>query len=394
MPDIDEDELLADLGLDATPPKAGSRTPREERIVAGFEDILRFHQTHGRAPQHGEGRDIFERLYAVRLDQIRKLPEAGALLGALDTVGLLADAQPANAVDLDEDELLEELGQGHEAASDAPSITELRHVRSYAAKQALQDIAGRAPCADFERFEPGFEQVQRELKSGAREALRFGRDGSIAIGDYFILDGQFAYVAEMGQTYRTPNGETNARLRVVFANGTESDLLIRSLQRALYKDETGRRLTNPGPGLLFGDAAESDDIESGTIYVLRSLSDHPFVAEHRELVHKIGVTSGAVEARIAGAERDATYLLARVEVVASYKLHNLNRVKLENLFHRIFASAQLDLLINDRFGHPVRPREWFLVPLPVIDEAVRRIVDGSISEVVYCRGTAQLMHRT
>ena len=123
-------------------------------------------------------------------------------------------------------------------------------------------------------------------------------------------------------------------------------------------------------GPLFGDESEPDDIETGTIYVLRSLSGHPFVAEHRELTHKIGVTGGKVETRIAGADKDATYLLADVEIVATYKLHNLNRTRLENIFHRLFGAAQLDLTIADRFGHPVKPREWFLVPLHVIDEAV------------------------
>jgi hypothetical protein len=169
-------------------------------------------------------------------------------------------------------------------------------------------------------------------------------------------------------------------------------LLRRSLERALYKDETGRRLTDTDMGPLFGDVPESDDIASGTIYVLRSLSSHPFVAEHRELIHKIGVTGGNVDARIAGADKNATYLLAGVEVVATYTLHNLNRTRLENIFHRLFAAAQLDLTIDDRFGHPVKPREWFLVPLHVIDEAVQRIRDGSITEVIYDPKTARLVN--
>jgi hypothetical protein len=205
------------------------------------------------------------------------------------------------------------------------------------------------------------------------------------------LGGQLTYVAEMDTQYRTPNGEMNARLRVIYSNGTESDLLLRSLQRALYKDNTGRRLTDLEMGPLFGDALESDDIVSGTIYVLRSHSNHPFVAEHRELIHKIGVTGGKVETRIANAVHDATYLLADVEVITTYKLANINRAKLENLFHRIFAPAQLDLTIEDRFGRPVRPREWFLVPLHVIDEAVERIRDGSITGMVYDTKTASLV---
>ncbi|MDD5031328.1 MAG: GIY-YIG nuclease family protein, partial [Rhodoferax sp.] len=166
MADIDEDELLADLGLEITPLKAASRTPREERIIAGFEDILRFHQTHGRAPLHGEGRDIFERLYAVRLDQLRKLPEAQTLLAGLDSLGLLsgAAASMADAQDLDEDALLAELGIGVDVsveAADQNDITVLRHVRSMDEKRAAEEIADRTPCADFEAFQPLFEQVER-----------------------------------------------------------------------------------------------------------------------------------------------------------------------------------------------------------------------------------------
>ncbi|MDB5969062.1 MAG: YeeC-like protein [Hydrocarboniphaga sp.] len=392
MADMDDDALLDALGVEIAPLKAGSRTPREERIIAGFEDILRFHQAHGRAPLHGEDHDIFERLYAVRLDQLRRLPEAQTLLAELDSPGLLAGAMAVvvDADGLDEDALLAELGIGDEPAAE-DDITVLRHVRSHAEKRVAEEVADRMPCADFDKFEPLFEQVERDLKSGARKTLRFGRDTSIANGNYFIVGGQLAYVAETGEAIKAPNGESDARLRVIYANGTESNLLRRSLQRALYKDDTGRRLTDPDLGPLFGDESEPDDIESGTIYVLRSLSSHPFVIEHRELIHKIGVTGGKVEARIAAAEKDATYLLADVEVIATYTLHNLNRVRLENIFHRLFGGAQLDLTIEDRFGNPVKPREWFLVPLHVIDEAVQHIRDGSITDLIYDPKAARLI---
>jgi hypothetical protein len=392
MAEMDDDELLDALGVEVAPLKVSSRTPREERIIAGFEDILRFHQAHGRAPLHGEGRDIFERLYAMRLDQLCKLPEAQTLLAGLDAPGLLSSAAaiPADVDALDEDALLAELGIVNNPANQG-DITVLRHVRSSAEKRATEEIADRTPCADFDKFQALFEQVERELKAGVRKTLRFGRDASIAGGNTFIIGGQIAYVAEVGETIKAPNGESDARLRVIYANGTESNLLRRSLQRALYKDDTGRRLTDTDMGPLFGDTPESDDIETGTIYVLRSLSHHPFVAEHRELIHKIGVTGGKVETRIAGAEKDATYLLADVEVVATYKLHNLNRTRLENIFHRVFGAAQLDLTLSDRFGNLVKPREWFLVPLHVIDEVVERIRDGSITEVVYDPKTAQLV---
>jgi hypothetical protein len=400
MLEMDDDDLLNALGVETAAPNAASHTPREERIIAGFEDILRFHQTHGRAPLHGEGRDIFERLYAVRLDQIRQLPEAQSLLAELDGPGLLcgAAAFAAHVDGLDEDALLAELGMGVDLSDNAAQdsdITLLRHVRSTAEKRAAtQDIAERTTCADFDKFQPLFEQVERELKSGLRKALRFKRDASIADGNYFIVGGQLAYVASVGDAIKAPNGDNDARLRVIYANGTQSNLLRRSLQRALYKDETGRRLTDTDMGPLFGDASEPDDIEVGTIYVLRSHAKHPFVAEHRELIHKIGVTGGKVETRIAGAEKEATYLLADVEVVATYKLHNLNRTRLENIFHRLFGAVQIDLTIADRFGQLVKPKEWFLVPLQVIDQAVQHIRNGSITDVTYDAKTAQLIERT
>lgn len=390
MAEMDADALLAALGVEAASTKEASHTPREERIIAGFEDILRFQQMHGRAPLHGENRDIFERLYAVRLDQLRKSPEACTLLAELDATGML-DGAPAAATDidaLDEDALLAELGVAAEG-----DITVLRHVRPHAEIKAAEEIADRTPCADFDTFKPLFEEVESGLKQKLWVTKPFGKNASIEAGDFFVLGGLVAFVAEVGDTYKTPNAETNGRLRVIYSNGTESDLLLRSLQRALYKDSEGRagsRIIKVEDGPLFGNAAEPDDIASGTIYVLRSCSENPFIAEHRELIHKIGVTGGKVETRIANAENDATYLLASVEIVAEYRLHNINRTRMENLFHRLFGAVQIDLTIPDRFGNPVKPREWFLVPLQAIDETVKRIVDGSITEYAYDPASARL----
>lgn len=387
--EFDLDELEAELSDFATSDKKTGRTPREERIIAGFEDIQRFVEEHGHAPRHGDDKDIFERLYAVRLDRLRDQEECRTLLMPLDHQGLLNAfevREPQGDYTMTDDELLAELA-GDDEGSD---IQNLRHVRSNVEKREAEEIAQRERCEDFERFQPLFEQVQRELQSGVRVTRTFIRDASIEEGQFFILGGQTVYVADVGETFKAPNGESDARLRVIYSNGTESNLLRRSLQRALYKDDAGRRITDADAGPLFGETLEPDDIESGTIYVLRSHSTHPFVAEHRELIHKIGVTGGKVETRIAGADKDATYLLADVEVVATYKLHNINRTRMENLFHRLFSPAQLELTIPDRFGNPVKPREWFLVPLHVINEAVERIRDGSIAGVIYDPKSATL----
>lgn len=159
-------------------------------------------------------------------------------------------------------------------------------------------------------------------------------------------------------------------MRVIFDNGTESNLLSRSLQKALTQDPAGRRITDRDAGPLFESASGSDGSDTGTIYVLRSHSEHPLFAENRTVIHKIGVTGGQAERRFMNAEKEPTFLLAGVEVVATFKLINIDRVALENLLHRFFAPGRLDITIQDRFGRPVQPREWFIVPLDVIYEAV------------------------
>lgn len=379
----EDDALLAELGVEVEATKAGSRSPREERIIAGFEDIERFFEQHRHLPAHGEGKDIFERLYAVRLDKIRASEECRSVLAGLDKHGLL-QGQPTTKDSLedvlDDDSLLAELGV---LVSGENDITKLTHVKTRAEIRAAEEIAKREPCLDFVKFKPLFIQVQEELQSGVRKTREFKENAQIKQGEFFILGGQKAYVAESGEEIKAPNGETDARLRVIYDNGTESNLLRRSLQRALYKDEAGRRITDPSAGPLFSDRAEDGDIESGTIYVLRSNSEHPQIKENRNVIHKIGVTSGDMHKRIANAKLDPTFLMADVEVIATYELSNINRIKLENLIHKFFEPAKLNIEIKDRFGNPIVPREWFLVPLFVIDEAIDKIKAGTIVNYSY-----------
>lgn len=391
MADLTDDELLAELGVEVEQQKARTYTPREERIIAGFEDIVRFFEEHGRAPQHGEDRDIFERLYAVRLDRLRGLEDYRELLTGMDRHGLLFGTQSDAAEptgEIDDDLLLAELGIEPVAEDD---IRVLRHVPTAEERRAAEEVANREKCEDFSKFKPLFAQVQQEIETGVRETRPFELKAEIRPGAFFIVGGQTAFVAEMGEVFTNPQGRSDARLRVIFDNGTQSNMLMRSLQRSLNKDEAGRRITEPDAGPLFSGRAEDGDEASGIIYVLRSKSDHPVVAEHRDLVHKIGVTNMKVEKRIAGARLQPTFLMADVEIIAQYQLFNINRTKLEKLIHRVFGAAQLDLEIPDRFGTMIRPREWFLVPLNAIDEAVERIRDGSITNYRYDPSQARIV---
>ncbi len=392
--------LLEALGVELKPEKKAARTPQEERIIAGFEEIQRFVEEHGHAPEHGEDKAVFERLYATRLDQISNRSECKALLEDIDHQGLLTGsgnvAEPPAGYDSDE-ALLAELGV---KAPQEGDIRFLKHVKSQvdkrADKKAAEEIANRTPCEDFDQFKPLFDQVQSDLKHGLVEArlLKDQKDrgymAKIQQGDWFIVNGQKAYVAALSAERNHGFDKNDYRLRVIYDNRTESDLLLRSLQKALYEDDVGRRIVPLSAGPLFDEVADEEDLASGTIYVLCSKSDHPLVSQNRDVIHKIGVTGGKVEKRIANARIDPTFLMADVEVVATYELFNINRTKLENLIHRFFQHARLEIEITDRFGKLVIPQEWFLVPLFIIDEVVEKIVDGTIGSCHYNFETARL----
>ncbi len=390
----DDLDLLTDLGVEAQATASGGRSAREQRIIAGFEEIQRFYAEHGHAPGHGEEGDIFERLYAVRLDQIRASTECREIVNGIDTQGLLGERWTMSDTMVREEPSDEALlaALGVEVASSA-DVTELVHVRSRDEIKSAEEIAQRNPCKDFEDFKPLFEKVQSDLAAGLRQTLKFKDNAEVNKGEVFILDGQKVIVADMGEPFVNDYGRPDRRLRVVYDNGTESDLLVRSLQRALNKDKTSRRITDPDLGPLFTDEEGNDDLPAGYIYVLRSKSENSFVAENRAVIHKIGVTGGEVKPRISNAKKDPTYLLADVEVVASFKLANINRKGLETLLHKFFAAARLDVELKDRFGFQVEPKEWFLVPLPVIEEAIQKLIAGTIGNFRYDPESAKLVER-
>ena len=370
--------------------------PLQERVIAGFEDIQRFVEEHDRAPEHGGDKDIFERIYAVRLDRLRASSEYLELLAEYDHQDLLTAASfkgmAEDQKELSDEELLSELG----VENSKSDLMELKHVRPRAEVKAAEEIANREPCSDFPKFKPIFDGIQKDLVTGERETRRFQENAEIKQGECFILNGQKAYVADLGDEFISKYGQkekrtkTDRRLRVIYDNKTESNILLRSFQRALYKDDNGRRITEPEAGPLFSEIAQDGDTLSGTIYIARTKSDDPVLSDMKSFLHKIGVTKGKAEARIKTAKDDPTFLLAEAELVAFYELYNIDRFKLEHLLQHFFSEARLDVKIADRFGKKVQPREWFVVPFPAIEEAIQRLIDGSILNYAYDTKTAQL----
>jgi len=393
----DIDVLYDELSeLHETPKEQRQFTQQEERVIAGFAEISRFYEEHKCRPQHGAERDIFERLYAVRLDRIRAEPRYCELLTehGFDKYGLLTGAQETILPeDLSDDALLAELGADEAEAED--SITRLVHVRPHN-EQNPRDVpeekAVRRPCLNFMQFEPLFAEVKAELQNGARVAKRFEAQ-LIEAGNFFILGGQMLYVAEKGKQLETKDSREQAQLRVIFDNGMESNMLLHSVRTALYRDKTGRSISEPSAAALplFGGEAEEGDRVNGIIYVLESCSPLPEIAAQKGLLHKIGVTGGEVKKRLINAKKDPTFLMAEVRIVREYELVNIHPVKLENMIHRFFSPAQARITIRDRFGEPITPKEWFFAPLPAIDEAVARIKDGTLPDYRYDAATARLV---
>ena len=387
MSDLSDLELLGELGVDVEPEKVKKYSPLEARLIAGFEDILKFVEDKGRAPKHGESLDIFERLYAVRLDQLRMNPQALSLLSSIDTHGLLTSDSTINVSEPDDDELLRELGIDPVIESES-DITKIKHVAPIAHRQAAEEIANREICRDFDKYAPLFEKLSDDLKSGVRETRAGIKFEDINPEAYFILNGQVMYIAEKGELKKAPNEQHwDARLRIIYDNGTESNMLLRSVLRRANDDETARTVTRTDAGPLFSEIAD-EDTETGTIYVLRSKSNLPEILPIRDAIVKIGVTGGSVKTRTSNAKNEATYLLGGVEIIDEYTLYNVSRKKLENLIHQIFSDAQLQITIQDRFGKPFTPREWFLVPPQAVAEAVDLIKSGAITEYRYDRDSA------
>lgn len=383
MPRLTLDDVLADDD-DLLDVKAATtaRTTEEERIISSFEEINRFIDRFGHAPGKAEKPSVAERGLQMRLAGLLNDAASRALLQSHDRHSLLpaAPAAAPKTLDdiLDDDDLLSTPQDG---------IFDLVHAKPPAARPDM--VSEREACADFDKFKPLFEQCISEISDGRRRAIKFANEQEIEAGEFFILNGVMVYVAEVGDTH-IRNGKKNARLRLIFDNGTEGNNLLRSLATQLYKDPQGRRVTTADAGPLFDDRPIEGDTQTGMIYVVKSLSDDPEIRKLDGLLHKIGFTSGKMEVRVQNAKDDPTFLMAAVHPVATYTLYNIDKVKLENLLHNFFGDSRLNIEITDRFGKRIKPREWFLVPLDTIAEAISRLRDGSIVNYVFDRDTGRI----
>jgi hypothetical protein len=250
-------------------------------------------------------------------------------------------------------------------------------------------VAQRKECADFEKFRPFFDQCLADLKSGARKAIPFKNEQHIEDGKFYVLGGLLCFVADKNEPY-SHRGKVNTRLRLIFVNGRESDMLLRSLSAELYKG--GLMITEKESELFPHLKITPDDQETGWIYVLKSLSTSPKVSAIPNL-HKIGFTTTSVEQRLVGAEKFATYLCAPVAVVARARTANLSTHALEQIIHAVFGKVRLEIEVTDSEGQIIKATEWFSAPLSAIEQTLLLIASDQIQYYDYNPDTQELEFR-
>lgn len=324
---------------------------------------------------------MFSRLHGMRSrwdkQRIKKI-------FSLDTLGLLSEGGTDQSVQLAEDNvLLEDIPDSFESLDDALSGLDVFLGKPAEMEQLASDIfntskvqkpvtrpdkiGSRIVAEDFAEFEPLFKQVQADVAQGIRKIITF-KNYDIQVGRFYVLNGLVAYIQAMGEEFMGSDNKLNARMRVIFENGTESQMLRRAFGSSMYT-RGGKIITEVEQDSF----SLNNDVLSGSIYVLKSLSNNPEINNIKNL-YKIGYTSGLVSKRIANAENEDTYLYAPVEVVRNYQIINVDAHKFETVLHHMLDSTQLQVEITAPNGHLIKPREWFVVSLNQIEDIINRII--------------------
>lgn len=302
-------------------------------------------------------------------------PEKVEALTPLDKFGLLTPPEGPSSIG----ELLSDDQSG--LLDDPSGVLDTSELpTSRRRQQAAESVARREKCQDFARFQPLFTQKQHELTQGVSKLVPFTGRRTIKEGGFFVLNGVMLFIAEIGEaSVKVVGGkpESRERLRVIFENGTESSMYLKSLSIRLYEGGEGFQVVPTNYGSIL-----AEDTATGWIYVLRSLSDDPAITSRQNL-YKIGFTTKTVTQRIANAPKEPTYLMAPVEVVAEYRTYNVRASALEHLLHRVFAASRLDISQVGLDGRTYDSTEWFEVPLEQIDRAIDLIMTGEIVDYVY-----------
>lgn len=375
---IFDDPLLADV----TAPR--KQTTSSDRLIAGFQEIIAFYEANGRLPEDNPAEtSLYHKWLGLlksekKIERCRPFDDFGILP---QSIQIVEEPQPEYHRELTEEEQLEailndpllaDIEDGADLGLfDIPDYMRQR----LEARKEIEYVGKRRPCEDFDRYADGFNEIQQGLKSGKYRLVKF-RESNLKVGRYFVEQGMLGYLSAFEDEGKNNLGRVDGRTRVIYENGSEADIKFRTITKNLSVD--GYSILNCSE-ITDEDFEQSftlndNDVESGTIYVLRSKSSRPEIAAIKDL-YKIGFTVTSVESRIANAKNEPTYLCADVEVIATWKVYNVKSSTFEALIHKLFDCVQLQVTVD---GH--HPQEWFIVPFKLIDEAVNAVISGKSIE--------------
>ena len=355
----------------------------DDRLIASFEEINSFFDVNKRAPKKSS--DMSERRLYSRLQGIREDVNKSESLKAYDRFNLLEILAIESIDDILNNDIL---GIFEE---DAEDIFKLKHVPKIDKNRADADfVAQRKVCENFEAYERLFKQCQSDLREGKRKLVN-SVESQLQVGTFCVLDGVLLYIAKIKFGKRGNSNKINRRTLLIFENGTQSNMLLRSLGKRLR--ESGKMLTEiEGRELDRLSSIGKDDNKSGFIYVLKSQSNDDRIKTKKNL-YKIGFSKEDVNKRVANAMNEPTYLMASVSIVSVYQCFNMNPQKLEQLLHKFFGKSCLNIEIFDKDGKKHHPREWFIAPLEVIHEAIDLITGAKVIDYVYDAQNESIVER-
>lgn len=377
-----------DFGLLDSKVKASTVKTDEERLIDSFEEINVFIDKNDREPTKSS---MSEYGLMAKLKNFRDNKEQKKILKPFDRHNLLGhvEMEKQSIDDIFNDDELGLLNPDKDL-----DIFKFKHTPRPEDRAEADFVAQRKPMKekDFEKYEKMFLQVHKEIKEGKRKIKPFTNiEKNLHVGDFYLMNGIMLYLESANlkqEEWEQKSGNRiriEGRTRTVFENGTYSNMLYRSLGKQIQKD--GKLITNTYDKIeqdLFVNSGlvKEEDVQSGWIYVLKTKSTKKELAGIKDL-YKIGFASGSVDERIKNAKNEATYLFADVKKIATYKVYNRNADKLENLLHRFFAKACLDIDLYNEQGQRLNPREWFVVPFEVIEETIQLILNENIVNYEY-----------
>lgn len=374
-----------DLGLLADVKPIAPKADENAMVLQTFKEVESFFRRHGRLPNNDGNLDekILDRKWQALLNNKQHCET----LRQYDTLNLLRPSEKTECCKAENVVTLEDIFNNDDLNLldvGNTDIFRMEHIPQRAANGSPyedENNAVRKPCTDFWRFEAWFKQIHHMLKHGEAHFERLKTETFLQPGDVFLLHGALCYVADFAETEDRKSTRGNRRLRVIYENRTESNILTRSLARAVYKDGNGKKIMLSSAELLpdILTANSPQDLVTGQLYVVRLLQPKPEFATYRNL-YKIGFTTGTVEARIADAENDTAFLESKVVPVLSFECRNINPHTFERLLHAFFAAQRVNIRLIGKNGKIYIPHEWFDVELDVIEKSAEYIINGTINQ--------------